>query len=570
MSFWKNMRGSVNRLLNVPISDPDDARRRRLLNIILAGVFVLSVLTLIVTAAAKAFNALTATEFITLLLTGLVLATSVFIFYAVNRYVSGELASVLFLVFLLAALGFTDEPQYIANGRSTFVFIIPIIMSSVLLRPISSFIFAALGSVALIVFADIAGVNPNTFVMVGFVMIALISWLSARSLEQALVEVRVTNAELDQRVHERTRELTQALTREQAEAGRRQAILLGIADGVIVFDNQSRAIMANPAISRLLDIPISRIVGSGLEDLLNAPQLEEADRKTLLRLIGVQETTLPTARIRWGEKTLSASAAPVRDAHGSMIGNVAVLRDFTREAEIEQMKNAFIAMVSHELRTPLNAILGYSEMLKEAFYGPVNEKQASAAGRILANSQRLLSIVSDLLDQAQIEAGRLVFQISDFRTAEIIDNMHSVMDKPAQDKGLALQAVVEADMPESLRSDPYRIQQIMLNLVNNAVKFTDKGSIAIRVYKKTDRFWAFDVSDTGPGITLEAQHYIFDPFRQIAGVATRSQGGIGLGLSIVKRLVNLMGGDIIVHSLIGQGSTFTVTLPFQLPQEVKT
>jgi len=224
-------------------------------------------------------------------------------------------------------------------------------------------------------------------------------------------------------------------------------------------------------------------------------------------------------------------------------------------------------MVSHELRTPLNAILGYSEMLRDAIYGAVNDKQANAADRILKNSRRLLDIVSDLLDKAQIEAGHLSLTFVVFPTVELVENMHSVMDKISADKGLALTSSITSDMPATIHNDPERLQQILVNLVNNAIKFTSKGGVNVRVYHVTDEHWAFDVTDTGPGIAIEDQKYIFDPFRQVEGMATRAHGGIGLGLSIVKRIVDLMGGRIFVQSALGQGTTFTVILPFEPPHK---
>ncbi|MGC1375499.1 MAG: ATP-binding protein [Anaerolineales bacterium] len=408
---------------------------------------------------------------------------------------------------------------------------------------------------------------PNTPAISVFLLFAIMSWLSSRSLEQALRELRTVNVELDQRVADRTRELSDALTREHAEASRRQAILQGIADGVIVLDNDGDVIMCNMATSRLLETPIEQIMRHNIEDILQTSMLSEEDREILMQTIGAADVTMAPMRIRWDKRTLSVKAAPVRDAKGQAIGNVAVLRDFTREAEVEEMKNTFVSMVSHELRTPLNAILGYSEMLRDAIYGSVNDKQANAADRILKNSRRLLDIVSDLLDKAQIEAGHLALHYEQFKTMDVFENMHSVMDQIAIDKGLTLTSSIAPDMPEMIDSDPQRLQQILVNLVNNAIKFTEKGGIIVRLYRVTDEHWAFDVTDTGPGIAIEDQKFIFDPFRQVEGTVTRAHGGIGLGLSIVNRIIDLMKGRIFVQSALGQGTTFTVILPFDPPHK---
>lgn len=560
----------IRRLIDVPATDPDDARRRKLLSILLSGLTVLSTLGLIV-AIISFFDAINTasdpTEFEVLLIINTVLLISFIVVFAMNRYWSGWIASSVFLVLLTAVLAFSDTPKEVANGRTTFFFVIPIIVASVLLRSYASFILAILSGAAIFGIAMSNNITPDPTPVFGFFGVALISWLSSRSLEQALHELRVTNTELDQRVADRTQDLSDALIREQAEASRRQAILQGIADGVIVLNNSGEIIMVNMATSRLLDTPIDQIMHHHIEDILNTSLLSDDDRQVLLQTINKSDATMAPMRIRWDKRTLSVKAAPVRDAQSHAIGNVAVLRDFTREAEVEEMKNTFVSMVSHELRTPLNAILGYSEMLRDAIYGAVNDKQANAADRILKNSKRLLDIVSDLLDKAQIEAGHLSLTYAVFQTAELTENMHSVMDKISSDKGLKLTSSISPDMPDTIHNDAERLQQIMVNLVNNAIKFTSKGGVNVRIYYVTEEHWAFDVTDTGPGIAIEDQKYIFDPFRQIEGTATRAHGGIGLGLSIVKRIVDLMGGRIFVQSTVGQGTTFTVILPFEPPQK---
>jgi PAS domain S-box-containing protein len=556
-------------LLDIRSSDPDDARRRKLLSIFLLGVGILTGLTLISLAVATVIYGFGGdiNGNIWLGTVGLFIGFIVFFWANRNSAIPGWITSGVFLVFLLGIFLFVDTPEELAGGRSLFVFTVPIIMSSILLRPSASFLFAGIGSLEIWYLATLVPLVPNTFGMAGFFLLALVSWLSARSLELALKDLRVINAELDQRVADRTQELSDSLTREAQQASQRQAILQGIADGVMVFDLRGVVILTNPALTRLLELPLDLVLQKNLGEVLQTPQISENDRELILKSLGINESTLAPIRIKWGRKTISIIAAPVRDAKGQILGNVAVMRDFTREAEVEEMKNAFVAMVSHELRTPLNAILGYSEMLRDAFYGPVNEKQVNAADRILRNSRRLLDIVSDLLDQARIEAGQLKFKRETFKTIELTNNLHSVMDKIAQDKRLELVSQIESDMPDEITGDAQRLQQVLVNLANNAVKFTEKGTVKVSIYKATDKRWAFDVADTGRGISPEDQKYIFDPFRQVDGTATRSQGGIGLGLAIVKRLVELMGGRIFIKSALGQGSVFTVILPFEPPKK---
>jgi signal transduction histidine kinase len=267
-------------------------------------------------------------------------------------------------------------------------------------------------------------------------------------------------------------------------------------------------------------------------------------------------------RVEWGRKTLSISSGQVLDRDGSEVGTVAVFRDFTREAEVEKMKSAFVAMVSHELRTPLSAILGYAEIFMEQIYGPLNEKQINMTNRIVSNTRRLLSLINDLLDQAQMEAGKLKIKYEPMRPSDLLENLHGVMDKLTTDKGLELTSELDANLPESLSGDSARLQQILVNLVNNSAKFTEAGSIHVQLNKLDEQYWGMSVSDTGQGIPKEELPNIFDTFRQVEGTTTRVHGGFGLGLSVVKQLVTLMGGTISVESELGRGSTFSITLPF--------
>jgi signal transduction histidine kinase len=170
-------------------------------------------------------------------------------------------------------------------------------------------------------------------------------------------------------------------------------------------------------------------------------------------------------------------------------------------------------------------------------------------------------MVGDLLDEAQIRAGRLSIKLQVFKTASLLETLHNTMDKIASDKGLYLRDEMDPQMPEKLMGDPHRLQQVLVNLVNNAVKFTEMGGILVRVLRSEPGCWKMEVADTGVGIPESEIPHIFETFRQVDNVTTRQQGGFGLGLSIVKQLVELMGGEIAVRSEEGNGSVFTVTLP---------
>lgn len=544
-------------MLDVPSTDPDDARRRKLLNILSLGAALSAALALLVTLVADIAGLERLEGVSAVYLSGLATLVGVLTIIVINRYWSGWLASSLFLLFLTAVLSISDVPQEISNGRSTIVFAVPIVVASVLLRPDASFIMAALSSLVITVIALGVGEVPNPFAMILFLALAIVSWLSARSLERVLRDLRALNRELDQRVVERTRELAETLSKNEA-------ILEGIADGVIVFDNDDEAVVANLAITDLLERSADAIIGHDIKTLMG-DDVDTEDRELIISLLRNRDMHYPSLKLEWGDRTLSVSIAPVHVASGEAIGTVAVFRDFTREAELDRMKSAFVAIASHELRTPLSAILGYADMLQAGVHGPLSEKQHSTLERIVANTGTLLNLVSNLLDQAQIEAGTLRLNFTPFTLSDLFDNVQGAMDVLAQSKGLNLSSHIATDMPDTFFGDRQRLYQILINLVGNAIKFTDEGTVLVCAYRFDADHWALEVSDTGSGIPPEAQLYIFEPFRQVDDSSTREYTGAGLGLSIVKQLVDLMGGDITLKSGVGHGSTFTIALPLVPP-----
>ncbi|MGB8213800.1 MAG: ATP-binding protein [Anaerolineales bacterium] len=554
-------------LMQVESSDPEDSRRRNLLNILLVGVFGGGVIGLLIVGYGIATRIWTfaAALFLIVVCLGFI-AGSLIIFFINRRW--GHVAIYAFLALLIIGYIFSDTPANISNGSTVFFYAIPIVIASLLIRPAASFIVAAIGC-GIIVLANNAAAtntNPNPVVMIGFFMLGLISWLTARSLENALLNLRKINANLDRLVQERTLDLADSLSRERIEAGRSKAILESIADGVIVFDITGKAIIANPASVQLLQTAYDEIVGATINSLSQSKFLDAHNRTILMGLLTSPTAELTSHHMDWDKKTLSVTSAPVNDTQGMHIGTVAVFRDYTREAEVDRMKNTFLAVVSHELRTPLNAILGYAEMIKEAIYGTVNEKQVQVSDRIMTNTRRLLDIVSDLLDQAQMEAGKLSLRIQPFRPADLIENVHDVMDKIASDKGLELTSELDPTLPEFINGDIARLQQILVNLINNAVKFTETGSVHASLGYAGPESWTILVKDTGIGIPENELSTIFEAFRQVDSTITRKYGGFGLGLTIVKQLAELMGGKIEVTSALGAGSSFLITLPLKQPE----
>jgi len=249
---------------------------------------------------------------------------------------------------------------------------------------------------------------------------------------------------------------------------------------------------------------------------------------------------------------------------GHLQAREAMLAQARDEADAaSRFKSRLLANVSHDLRTPLNVILGYADMMHDEAFGPLTAQQREATERILINTRRLISLIGSLLDQAQIEAGRLALSYKPFKPADLLADIEKMMALLAQRKGLRFTTSINPNFPSTLYGDPQRLQQILMNLVENAIKFTAKGAVGIRFYVNSSH-WVMEVSDTGRGIPPEARSFIFDPFRQVDGISTaREQAGIGLGLSIVQQLTSLMNGEIRLASEIDKGSTFSILLPIE-------
>jgi signal transduction histidine kinase len=234
-----------------------------------------------------------------------------------------------------------------------------------------------------------------------------------------------------------------------------------------------------------------------------------------------------------------------------------------KAAELERMsayKSQFLANTSHELRTPLNSMLLLSGLLAENEGGRLSERQVGFARTIHAAGKELLALIDQVLDLAKLEAGRLEVQRGPVALPEIAGRVERVFAPLAREKGLAFRVELGAEVPEFIHTDRQRLDQVLTNLLGNAIKFTDRGEVALRIHGDGSRV-SFRVSDTGVGVPLADQQRIFAPFEQVEGTASRRHGGTGLGLTIARELTHLLGGELHVRSEPGQGSTFTCVLP---------
>jgi signal transduction histidine kinase len=242
-----------------------------------------------------------------------------------------------------------------------------------------------------------------------------------------------------------------------------------------------------------------------------------------------------------------------------MVDRLAILRD--RADEASRAKSAFLANMSHELRTPLNALIGYSEMLFDGLYGSLPDRARDPVGRVQANARHLLGLINNVLDLSKIEANQFTLHMSDYSMSGIVESVVSTTESLTKAKNLT----VTTDVPQSLPrgyGDEQRLTQVLLNLMGNAIKFTDAGEIHVDATAANGEL-KVAVRDSGPGIPESHRHRIFEEFQQVDTSSTRQKGGSGLGLSIARRIVELHGGRMYLESVLGKGSTFGFIVPIR-------
>ncbi|MCZ4409840.1 ATP-binding protein [Cryomorphaceae bacterium 1068] len=233
-----------------------------------------------------------------------------------------------------------------------------------------------------------------------------------------------------------------------------------------------------------------------------------------------------------------------------------------RAEQSEKHEQQFLANMSHEIRTPMNAVLGMTNLLLDT---PMNEKQVKYLRAINTSSKNLLVIINDILDLSKLEAGKMEIERIPFRIRDVIENVSETNRFKAEEKGLNFEINISPDIPDVVKGDPTRLNQIITNLCSNAIKFTEKGRITISVDQPKDsHFISFRVIDTGIGIPEDKLHLLFSNFKQVDSSTFRKYGGTGLGLSISKTLIELQGGKVEVKSELGKGSEFSVQIPYEV------
>ncbi|OLP17975.1 transcriptional regulator [Leptolyngbya sp. 'hensonii'] len=404
----------------------------------------------------------------------------------------------------------------------------------------------------------------------------------AQAFNKMTSQLKLSNAQvseysrtLEHQVEERTAELARAMSETQAALAYVGAVIDNLADALLVTDPNGRINQANPALEVIYGLKESVLLGQGVQQLLG----EEA--RTLIEETKqnpgeakTKEFKLPGNRIGKAVATAIFKVGPAEAGENLYTGTVILIRDITREKEVDQMKTDFISTVSHELRTPLTSVLGFAKLIQkklEENIFPViqtDDKKVQRAMRqvgenidiIVSEGQRLTTLINDVLDVAKMEAGKLDWKMEPLRITEILDRALASTSALFEQKGLQLVREVDPELPEFL-GDRDRLIQVVINLISNAVKFTDQGAVTCKAYR-AEREIVVSVIDTGMGIAEVDQPKVFEKFKQVGDTLTDKPKGTGLGLPICKEILEHHGGRIWVESKLGQGSIFSFALPF--------
>jgi len=348
--------------------------------------------------------------------------------------------------------------------------------------------------------------------------------------------------------------------------------------GVTVVNQAGRYVEVNRAAAVMLGYSETELVGMSVTDILS-PDYRETGLHNFEKLKREGFTTRETLLVRKDKSLVWVSLQAVKLDDDHYLG---FFQDITERKQAEQAlitakeaadaanaaKSQFLANMSHELRTPLNGIIGMSGLLLDT---DLTQEQIEYAGIALKSSKELLNLIDELLDFARIEAGKLMFENSDFNLRTVLKETLQILLLQAEEKGLHLTWQVEPDVPLQLRGDPGRLAQIIRNIVGNGIKFTRRGGVSVHVTREGEEAQRvtlrFAITDTGIGIPPEYRERIFTPFVQVDGSSTRQYDGTGLGLAISSQLAELLDGSIEVMSNTGSGSTFRISLPFERQEQ---
>jgi len=364
--------------------------------------------------------------------------------------------------------------------------------------------------------------------------------------------------------------------KEAEHTGAYLSAIIDSSDDAIISKDLSGFITSwNISAERIFGFTTEEAVGKHITLIIPAEQLDEEEKILTTLKTGERIDHYETIRKHKDGHLIpiSLTVSPIRDRFGKIVGASKVSRDISERVSAEKLikemsvkKDEFLANMSHELRTPMNAVIGLANLLNVS--PNLSERDTKCVKTLKISADNLMELINDLLDFAKLESGSIQLEELEFDLAQQVEKVISVMSVKAHEKALDLNVNVPATLNRYYIGDSLRLQQIITNLVSNAVKFTDQGSVDIdisgKVNKKSDiTTLVIKVSDTGIGIAMDKQEAIFEKFTQADASMTRKFGGTGLGLAITKALIQRMGGTIDVKSNIGIGSIFTVSIPFK-------
>ena len=394
--------------------------------------------------------------------------------------------------------------------------------------------------------------------------------------------------QLEDEVKSRTVELQNAMESVTESESRIRTIVESAADGILTFDGNGTIVSVNQAACRMFDYQYEELMGKGFSALSYESHSHRTGTEIVQHLMARARENPVVGREFYGlsqkNRTFPAELTLSRyTMHGNEFFS-AILRDITERKEAERQliraketaealanaKSQFLANMSHEIRTPLNGIFGAVQLMAKT---KTDEEQTEFLDIMRTSSSALLKIVNDVLEFSKAEAGKIVLERTPFIIEESLRSTISSVRYEAENKGVTLSLAVDSVVPKTLVGDPHRLGQVVLNLVHNAIKFTNSGGqVQLRVEQAVDSrgtvMLHFSVKDSGIGIPPEKRDAIFEAFTQADTSSTRKYGGTGLGLSIASKIVRLMGGDIWVESAVGEGSTFHFTASFDMPETI--
>lgn len=389
-------------------------------------------------------------------------------------------------------------------------------------------------------------------------------------------ELRKAHDELERRVHERTAELAEANAALQQSEERYRGLFENANDIIATLTLDGIITSVNRAAEALLGWSRNELIGKHFRAVNTPASIARVEERTRRFLAGEKLTSnleVEVIRKDGSVVLLECRTRPMADKDGQLIGVQGIFRDITerkrreehlrdaKEAaeQAERAKSDLLSILNHELRTPLSVILGYTDLFLEGTLGAPNEEQRGILQRLHANACSVLDLVSDGLNLSRLEAGRLTVESTEVSIPELFRAIEAETATLRELSGLRFSWSADRNLP-LLLSDPGKLKVIVKNLLSNAMKFTRAGEVTVGAHADNDAVEIY-VKDTGIGIPQEQQSVIFEAFRQGSTTNVRGLTGVGLGLYIVKRLLDLLGGTVSVESEVGKGSTFRVRLP---------